>query len=136
MVLYINFLLFVLFYGGTRCAWSNGRASLVLFTFRVPSPELTIYYTAGLKHIIGILWKPSIVVLLDNYRLKVCCACRIPITPRHRVCLIGEVVESTLEQYGIDWDGSCPDNEADGDCVTVPRILKFTFTFKYFAKSL
>ena len=33
-------------------------------------------------------------------------------------------VESTLEQYGIDWEGPCPDNETDSDCtcVTVPRI--------------
>ena len=33
------------------------------------------------------------------------------------------VVESTLDsQYGIDWEGPCPDNETDSDCVTVPKI--------------
>ena len=32
------------------------------------------------------------------------------------------VIEGTLEQYGIDWEGPCPDNETDIDCVTVPRI--------------
>ena len=31
-------------------------------------------------------------------------------------------VESTLEQYGIDWEGPCPDNETDSDCVTMPKI--------------
>ena len=33
-----------------------------------------------------------------------------------------EVVGGTSEQYGVDWEGPCPDNEPDVESVTVPPI--------------
>ena len=33
-----------------------------------------------------------------------------------------DVVGGTLEQYGVDWEGPCPDNEPDVESVTVPPI--------------
>ena len=32
------------------------------------------------------------------------------------------VVEGSLEQYGVDWEGPCPNNEPDVENVTVPPI--------------
>ena len=33
-----------------------------------------------------------------------------------------DTVEGPLEQYGIDWEGPCPDSESDVDVLTVPPI--------------